>query len=225
MLSYIDDLGPYERYSYSLVILMETHTSGTTTKHISKHIGLNGSFIHDAININIIDSSSQLFHMKVPWRDKPHWLLTVVYGSPHYAHHQELQRGLRELLCEINGPWAVVRDLNTIVRDEEMVGLPIQNTKQLEQGLINAFKRCELIDAGYSSDPFIWDVGSFAVCLSHSIQQRVLCFPMPSIQRNEDNFVWGQAHDGVFSTKSAYTSLCSLSQHSNKELFKLVWKW
>lgn len=120
-----------------MIMLMETHTSGSGAKRIAKRCGLDSLYIVDALgqsggiwclwnsdvwNVDIISSSSQLIHMKLSYKGNPHWFLTTCYGSPHYAIRQDLWRQIRDIHAEINDLWVVIGDLNAITSAQERAG-------------------------------------------------------------------------------------------------------
>lgn len=159
-------------FSCSLMFLVETHTSGSLAKRIAKRCGLDQSFIVDArgqssglwciwdsiiCKVQILNSTSQLIHLRVQFKNNSPWFLTACYGSPHFAQRQDLWHQFRDIHADLYSPWALLGDLNTIINIHEREGPPLTNPPRYEQGLMNAINQCELLDAGFVSDPFTWE--------------------------------------------------------------------
>nr|KYP35922.1 hypothetical protein KK1_042992 [Cajanus cajan] len=57
--------------------------------------------------------------MKVSWKNSEDWLLSIVYNSPQHQHRQALWDVLWELAAEIESPWAILGDFNSILHPHE----------------------------------------------------------------------------------------------------------
>lgn len=154
-----------------MIILMETHTKGDNAKKTAKRCGLDQFFIIDALGqswgiwclwdpniwkIYVLTSSSQLIHMSVQVASDPPWFLTACYGSPHFTKRQDLWSQLREIHDGLTGSWAIIGDLNAITAASERKCPPLIHPVREEAGLISVINSCELIEARFVGDPFIW---------------------------------------------------------------------
>lgn len=160
-------------FSCAMVIVMETHTSGTMASRIAKKCGLDKPFIVDVRGqssgiwllwnsevwkVEVLGSSSQLIHMKVAFKHNSPCFLTTCYGSLHYVQRQDLWRQLRDIHVDLSGPWAIMGDLNATLSPNERSGPPFASPLRPKSGLANAINLCNLIDAGYVGDPFTWEI-------------------------------------------------------------------
>lgn len=94
-----------QEYAASMIVLLETHTSGPTAKRIINKIGFDKNFLQEAQgqaggiwllwdsaqwNLTIVCSTSQWIHAEVKIQGADPWYITFVYGSPHFARRQSL---------------------------------------------------------------------------------------------------------------------------------------
>lgn len=55
------------------------------------------------------------------------WLLTVVYGSPHFSPRQCLWSDLQDIALGVNNAWVVIGDFNTTVATIDRRGPTLLN--------------------------------------------------------------------------------------------------
>lgn len=89
-----------KEYQTSLIILLETHSSGVSAQRKIKEMGFSGTFVVDSSgqagglwclwddtswSVEILDSDSQWIHLREAWNGQAKWLLTAVYANPNYV--------------------------------------------------------------------------------------------------------------------------------------------
>ena len=70
-----------------------------------------------------------------------------------------------------------------------------------------------------------WDFTRLGVLVSADIIRRLLACPPPSLGAGMDFMIWGGAHNGIFSVKSAYHMLERPNENLAHPCYKLLWKW
>lgn len=142
----------HAHYNASLMCLLETHLGGAKAKRVAQRTGFGEQFISDADGqaggiwdlwdparwcVKVLAHSNQFIHLKVGCRTGTKWLLTVVYTSPRYQQRASLWTSLCDLYAEIEGPWALIGDFNTIVAGHERQGshggLPIRSMRRFRE--------------------------------------------------------------------------------------------
>lgn len=161
-------------YEASLIFLLETHASGDKARNQAKKTGLTGNFIIDSQGhsggiwclwdeslwrVDIIDSSDQFVHLQVTWKGRISWFISVVYASPRLAPRQILWDDLRAIADNMEEPWVILGDFNSImVSHERRGGAPNFATRGM-QNFCNMIHDCNLLDAGFQGSPFTWRHG------------------------------------------------------------------
>lgn len=136
-------------FSFSLMMLVETHTSGNRALGVIRRLGFDGKQVVDATGhaggiwilwdssvwaVKIISSSPQIIHMEVSWRNEATWYLFAVYGNPHHAQRQYLWDEIVEIHQNISGPWALLGDFNGTLNDNERAGPPLVGSQRHDSG-------------------------------------------------------------------------------------------
>lgn len=164
-----------KEYDTSLIFLLETHASGVSAQKKIKRMGFSGYHVIDSCgqaggiwclwdmsnwNVEILESSSQMVHLRVSWKGQPKWLLTVVYANPYYVRRQSLWDELVRIAEAHDEPWAVLGDFNCILADSERKGgaeVPSNRGRMVFRRMV---QDCNLIDAGYQGSPYTWRKGN-----------------------------------------------------------------
>lgn len=183
-----------KEYSISLLFLVETHTSGPRAERIVRRFGFGSWFVQEAQGqtggiwilwdeqdwqIEVFYHGSQFVHAHVSWRRTNPWLLTVVYGSPHYQQRGELWDFLREVIGDIDSPWAVVGDFNALLHDHERNKGPTRSSKRSMAGFKDTIAECYLIDAGFQGYPYTWKNGDLEQRLDIMLININWCLRLP----------------------------------------------
>lgn len=78
------------------------------------------------------------------------WLLTAIYGSPHFSPRESLWTSLQDLALGIDTIWVVLDDYNTTIGTKDRRGPTLLSPPHHDHCLK------DLIDIGFSGDPFTW---------------------------------------------------------------------
>lgn len=88
------------------------------------------------------------------------WLLTIVYGSPHFTPRQTLWDEIQSLSHNSDGAWLLMGDFNDVLHDLERVGPPMVRAQPIESGFQQTLQNSNLMDMGFNEDPFTWSRGN-----------------------------------------------------------------
>jgi len=162
------------QYQFTMICLLETHSSGNKTMNLATKSGFTNNLIVDANGhydgiwclwcnspwqVQLLSLSNQYMHLRVGWKQESTWLLTIVYGSPRYINQIQLWDDLRELADEIDELWMVIGDFNAILHEHERRGGSINPYLHGMYDLRNTIHDCNLIDIGFQGSPFTWKGG------------------------------------------------------------------
>ncbi|KAL4307010.1 hypothetical protein AHAS_Ahas16G0235500 [Arachis hypogaea] len=95
----------------------------------------------------------QLVHLEVKWGSDSPWFFTVVYHSPQ-ASGRILWEKIEEIAENINGPWCLGADFNSILTLEDTWGS--SNLSFDTTNFINCIKLCEFNNLGFLGPLFTW---------------------------------------------------------------------
>src|SRR5262249_45263837 len=113
-------------------------------------------FWKEYINCTILINHEQFLHLYCSGPNGTvSFHVSVVYAKCNRFLRQQLWDGLRELHEDINDPWLVVGDFNTVLSPHERSGgnsFPTQSILDFQSMLHD----CNLSDAGYIGSEFTW---------------------------------------------------------------------
>ena len=102
------------------------------------------------------------------------WLLSVGYGSPNPALRKYLWQDLNSEVMEIEGPWLIMGDFNSVSAAEE-----VSNHGKLDKrrcaGFVEWISDPNLLDLGFSGPRFTWTRGSTADTFKGGRLDKALC--------------------------------------------------
>lgn len=160
-----------KEYEVSMMFLVETHTKAD---RIVNRLGFDNWFVEEANGqargiwilwnsddwrVEILRHDTQFIHMEVSWRGARPWLLTVEYGSPPYQARNGLWDFLKEVSNDIEVPWAVVGDFNSLMHVHERNKQPTRSAMMSMTTFKKTVQECDLIDAGFQGYPYTWHHG------------------------------------------------------------------
>lgn len=67
---------------------------------------------------------------------------------------------IQDLYSEVDGPWALIGDFNATLKDSKRIGPALANSRITEPRFQATLDICNLIDVGFSGDPFTWARGT-----------------------------------------------------------------
>ncbi|XP_026397050.1 uncharacterized protein LOC113291769 [Papaver somniferum] len=111
----------------------------------------------DGFCLEIVNSSSSMFHALVtndPARGK--WFLSCVYGTPYRENQTAQWEYIKNLSKLVKIPWVLIGDLNITFDMSERN----TNTNSTSDEVIDLIREAELLDLGYSGNPFTWTSNS-----------------------------------------------------------------
>lgn len=89
-------------------------------------------FWRSTLNCTVINSSRQQISFEVDDGEMKRWI-TVVYARTTVVKRRRLWKRLSEIHEEVNGPWAILGDFNSImVAEEKKGGIPHTLSKSIE---------------------------------------------------------------------------------------------
>jgi hypothetical protein len=110
------------------------------------------------INIQQIFSAPKYSDVRIIESPDKIWRLTGFYGEPRWEDKHLSWDKLRELNGQHDLPWALLGDFNEILCSHEK-----EEGNFRPQGYMQAFRDaiddCNLVDLGYSGEPFTWKRG------------------------------------------------------------------
>ncbi|XP_019451752.1 PREDICTED: uncharacterized protein LOC109353844 [Lupinus angustifolius] len=157
-------------YSISFLILLETQISGEKAEKVICKLGFDGVAKVDARgrsggiwclwdsnswDVHVLEITNQALTLEVKGDDGTTWILSAVYGSPHYSLRGSLWTTIRDLAADMNKPWCIIGDFNVVASEAECMG---SSSLLLPRGATEfaaLICDCDLIDLGYigSSGP------------------------------------------------------------------------
>lgn len=75
-----------------------------------------------SVQVEVLQSYTQLVHMRIGMANMVPWYFTAIYGSPQMQIRQDLWRDLRQIALGCNGPWLAVGDFNAYLYEHEKNG-------------------------------------------------------------------------------------------------------
>ncbi|KAK3012929.1 hypothetical protein RJ639_008632 [Escallonia herrerae] len=111
----------------------------------------------NGIDLEITFQNNNIINALVFSNPPPHnpWMLSVVYGPPHWCNKRMFWENLDHLGKSFPGPWMCIGDFNAISnQSEKQGGRPVQSSSS---GGLNGFINSNfLLDLGFSGNPFTW---------------------------------------------------------------------
>ncbi|KAK3006808.1 hypothetical protein RJ639_015769 [Escallonia herrerae] len=110
----------------------------------------------NGVDLEITNKNCNLINALI-FSDPPNspWMLTAVYGPPHWGTKRKFWDDLDMLAQTFRGPWVCFGDFNAISNQmEKKGGRPVHSSSS---GSINGFiDNNQLVDLGFSGNPFTW---------------------------------------------------------------------
>ena len=106
--------------------------------------------------MDVLAATEQEIHALVQVRSQPlNWLISAIYASPRFAKRYVLWDNLKMLASLHNLPWAIMRDFNKVIAEEEKTrGNPINQRKV--NAILDCMDTCQMMDLGFSGPKFTW---------------------------------------------------------------------
>ncbi|KAI9073164.1 hypothetical protein K1719_044870 [Acacia pycnantha] len=117
--------------------------------------GLCAAWKSDRVDVEVMISNRQYFHLRISIEGMPDLLLTAIYSVLTPSLKQALWSDLRSMADSISSPWIVVGDFNDIASADERVGGSIINDARLKI-FKDRIQDCMLSDLGSLGPKFTW---------------------------------------------------------------------
>ena len=110
-----------------VIVLLETHISGSKADTVCNKIGFRGQYRVDArgfqggiwilwtddmVQLHILEPHEQFVTVEITSNGNRSWLFTVIYASPHPFVREELWEKLEARASTVNRPWLLAGDFN-----------------------------------------------------------------------------------------------------------------
>ncbi|XP_019465327.1 PREDICTED: uncharacterized protein LOC109363517 [Lupinus angustifolius] len=161
-------------YSISMIILVETQISGAKADKVMSGLSFDKSEKVDARggargiwvfwdeslwDVTILQTTTQTITMDVRGEGRQSWVLSTIYGSPHYALKSSLWDCLRSLAENMDKPWCLVGDFNMVAELSERVGISSTSPTRGASNFASFIRDCNLIDLRFVGLRFTWRRG------------------------------------------------------------------
>lgn len=174
------------KFNPFLFCLFEPRVSGDHANKICMKIGFDNwvrveatgfsggiwVFWKKMLRVRVLSTHTQFINLLIEFNNRS-WITTCVYGSPNFHLRKRLWNDLTSQDWEVNKPWIVAGDFNTILSFEEASG----SESSYAQGR-NAFRewmdREGLMDLGFSGQSFTW-MRTFNQEVRGARLERVVC--------------------------------------------------
>ncbi|KAI9117576.1 hypothetical protein K1719_011742 [Acacia pycnantha] len=117
--------------------------------------GIVAAWRSEKIEVNVVLSNRQFFHMKCTAVGAPEFFLTVVYVVPSPSMKQALWLDLRNIALSMSSPWVVVGDFNDIALSTKRTGgfdLNFSRMRIFQERI----QDCMLSELGSAGPKFTW---------------------------------------------------------------------
>jgi hypothetical protein len=141
------------------------------SKIVSRSNGRSGGVLllwRKEIKVEQIFAAPNYIDVKIMENPQKIWRLTWVYGEPRWEDRHLTWDKLRELKLVSNIPWVVLGDLNEIAFSHEKEG-GNQRPNVYMQAFRDCLDDCELVDVGFSGEPFTWRRGRIRERLDRAV--------------------------------------------------------
>lgn len=219
-------------YKLSFLAILEPRISGVRAEKVIDKLGFDRGARVDAVGfaggirclwrkskiaIKVLSSSKFCILLKVNPRSSTPWHLAVVYRSPQERHREDLWNELHHIHNNINLPWSVAGDFNSVLHAREKEGGRAFNHRAGQQFAQCIFD-CNLVDLGCKGPFFTWRSSTLKERLDRALgnTQWQSLFPNCSIINVP---MLSSDHCGVW--------LKPMGDHdvSNKPYFKFLGPW
>ncbi|KAJ8422017.1 hypothetical protein Cgig2_007567 [Carnegiea gigantea] len=172
-----------------IVVLLETHISGSRADNVCKRIGFGGQYRVDArgfqggiwvlwldnqVQLNLIEAHDQFITVEVVVSGTRGWLFTTIYASPRSSGREELWKKLEGRALTTNHPWLLAGDFNeTKTLDERDHGGA--DMARCCSKFNNWIENNALLDIGFTEPKFIWVRGHTPSTRKSARLNRALC--------------------------------------------------
>ncbi|KAJ8437463.1 hypothetical protein Cgig2_012903 [Carnegiea gigantea] len=172
-----------------IIVLLETHISGSKADNVCSKIGFGGQYrvdpigyqggiwvlwLESQVHLHLIESDQQFITIEVITSRKGHWFFTAIYANPHPSARDELWAKLEDRASTMSRPWLLAGDFN--------------ETKSLlerDHGGPDMARRCArfnnwiennaLIDIRFAGPKFTWVRGRTPSTRKSARLDRALC--------------------------------------------------
>ncbi|XP_030940017.1 uncharacterized protein LOC115964930 [Quercus lobata] len=110
------------------------------------------------IDLKVVEFNKDLIAVKVSDQCVD-WMLVGFYGPPYYSEKKKAWGNLFALLESHQGPWAIMRDFNYIVNEEEQLG-GNKGGPSATNYLKELLFEFNAVDLGYSRNKYTWARGA-----------------------------------------------------------------
>ncbi|XP_061342523.1 uncharacterized protein LOC133288720 [Gastrolobium bilobum] len=164
------------RFKLSVLALLETRISGSRGDKIINKLGFSQYFKHDAVGfaggiwllwedrktkVEIVAVHTQFIHTKILHvEDDRSEFVTFVYGNPRRLERQVLWDELELIAQEVDGPWVVLGDFNSVQKTFEKIGGKEACWNSMREMNL-CLASCDLEDIGFKGPNFTWKGENF----------------------------------------------------------------
>ncbi|KAJ8441389.1 hypothetical protein Cgig2_009097 [Carnegiea gigantea] len=158
--------------SPQIVVLLETHVSGSTADEVCKKIGLIGQY--RILHVYILEAREQFVTIVVSPEGYREWLFTAIYVNPHPSTREELRGELEQRASSYNHPWLLAGDFSKT-----------RNLEERDHGGSNMVRHCDKfnnwiennapIDLGFLGPKYTWVHGLTQDTRKSTRLDRALC--------------------------------------------------
>lgn len=167
----------------SFLAILEPRISGIRADKVVEKFGFSGAVRVDPVgfaggiwcfwkrsllSMEVVSTSKYCVVLNVNPRSPTPWLLSVVYGSPQERFRDELWEELRGISTELDLPWCVLGDFNSVLHSHEKSGSGDFNQRS-GQKFADCIFDCGLVDLGYKGPIFTWRSGALRERLDRAL--------------------------------------------------------
>ncbi|XP_061336944.1 uncharacterized protein LOC133284010 [Gastrolobium bilobum] len=163
-----------EARSFAVLALLETKIQGARGDVIIRKLGFSKKFKQETVGfsggvwilwddrdveVEIIKSHHQYVHTRIHYvEDKRMEVATFVYGSPRRVERLQLWEELLVIADSVVGPWVLVGDFNSVLRQYEKVG-GLDVCWRSIQDMQECLEKCRVFDVGFKGPSYTWRRG------------------------------------------------------------------
>ncbi|CAL1412960.1 unnamed protein product [Linum trigynum] len=125
--------------------------------------------------VQVVSAGSQHLSVRVSKGNQAPWMLTAVYASPRQQLQRPLWNAIIEQSKQVDCPWILTGDFNSILHPDEKTGPPSPATFRRCKRFGEFLNEAELVDLGFSGPRFTWTRGKESDTYKASRIDRSIC--------------------------------------------------
>ncbi|CAN1177927.1 LINE-1 retrotransposable element ORF2 protein [Linum perenne] len=170
-------------FNFAAAIIVEPKISNDKADRVINKLGFPSHFRVDAtgfkggvwiawhptlVSFDIIQSGQQFIHVKGVLQDGSNYFITAVYASPTATERVLLWDRIRSLSANMDDPWVIMGDFNSILSAEDKRGGALFNRAR-NKSFIDLVDVCGLSDLPFQGPRFTWARNNVSVRLDRAL--------------------------------------------------------